>query len=72
VSRGPFSLRWRLVHEDFAFMGFRVDMNAKKQELATIALVAAICAVASWASGHEFFTPVFVLESAVAAVMTFL
>jgi hypothetical protein len=53
-------------------MGFRVDMNAKKQELATIALVAAICAVASWASGHAFFTPVFVLESAVAALMTFL
>jgi hypothetical protein len=47
-------------------------MNAKKQELATIALVAAICAVASWASGHEFFTPAFVLESAVAAVVTFL
>jgi hypothetical protein len=47
-------------------------MNAKKRELAIIALVVAICAIASWASNHELFAPVFVLESAVAAVMTFL
>jgi hypothetical protein len=47
-------------------------MNAKKRELAIIAVVAAICAIASWASNDEFFAPVFVLESAVAAVMTLL
>ena len=47
-------------------------MNAKKWELAIIALVAAICAGAAWTTNHELFTVVFLFESVIANIMTFL
>ena len=47
-------------------------MDAKKRELAIIALVAAICAGAAWTTNHELFIVVFLFESFVANIMAFL
>jgi hypothetical protein len=50
----------------------RVDMNAEKRQLAVIALIAAIFACAALTFDYEFFTVVFVLESAVANMLALL
>jgi hypothetical protein len=47
-------------------------MNAEKRQLAVTALIAATCACAALTFDYEFFTVVFVLESAVANMLAFL
>jgi hypothetical protein len=47
-------------------------MEAEKRKLAVIGLIAATCACAALAFDYEFFTVVFLLESAVANVIAFL
>ena len=47
-------------------------MNAEKRQLAVIGLIAATCACAALSFDYEFFTVVFLLESAVANMLAFL
>jgi hypothetical protein len=47
-------------------------MDAEKRQLAVVGLIAAICACAALTFDYEFFTVVFVLESAVANMLAFL
>jgi hypothetical protein len=47
-------------------------MDAEKRQLAVVGLIAAICACAALTFHYEFFTVVFVLESAVANMLAFL
>jgi hypothetical protein len=49
-----------------------MKMNAQKRQLAVIGLIAAACACCALTFGYEFFTVVFVLESAVANMLALL
>ena len=48
-----------------------MEMNARKRELVTIWLLAAICGVAALAANHEFLAMVFVMEGVIAGVFAF-
>jgi len=65
------SLLSSLAHKNFALVELRVDMNAKKRELITISLLAAISGIAAWAFDHDLFALVFGLESIFASTMAF-
>jgi hypothetical protein len=47
-------------------------MKAEKRRLGVIGLIAAMCACAALTFDYEFFTVVFLLESAVANMLAFL
>jgi hypothetical protein len=65
------SLLLRAAHKNFVSVELRVDMNAKKRELITISLLAAISGIAAWAFDHDLFALVFGLESIFASTMAF-